>query len=56
MLTHGDSVNHDSDSRNTPTHDERADAQVLLESGSEGDEADDVEHGPDVASPGRPQS
>lgn len=56
MLTHRDGVDHNGDTRDTPAHDERADAQVFLERCPKGHEPDNVEHGPDVARPEWEQS
>lgn len=50
-LTDGSGVDHDSDLGDTPAHDQRADAEVHLERGTEDDEADDIEYGPDVTRP-----
>lgn len=50
-LTDSDGVDHDGDFSDTPSHDESADAQMLLERSSESNEAADVQRNGDVASP-----
>ena len=51
VLTDGDGVDHHGDLGDTPTHDDRTDAQVVLERRTESDKSADVERHRDVACP-----
>ena len=50
-LTDSDSVDHDSNLRNTPTHHDGTDAEVVLECTAERDESNNIDDHGEVASP-----
>ncbi len=54
-LTNGDSINHHSDFRYAPAHNDSADRQLLLERSAECEETAKVQWHGDVASPSRIQ-